>query len=55
MVTVTKISMEFLQVMTVTLKSSWAASYKGTYRIMTKLMNTILINHIFINVSILWF
>lgn len=57
MVTVTKISMEFLQVMTVTitLKSSWAAFYKGTYRIMTKLMNTILINHIFINVSILWF
>lgn len=30
MVTVTKISMEFLQVMTVTLKSSWAAFYNGT-------------------------
>lgn len=30
MVTVTKISMEFLQVMTVTLKSSWAALYNGT-------------------------
>lgn len=55
MATVTKISMEFLQVMTIRLKSSWAAFYKGTYRIMTKLMNTILINHIFINVSILWF
>lgn len=31
MATVTKISMEFLQVMTIRLKSSWAAFYKGTW------------------------
>lgn len=30
MATVTKISMEFQQVMTIRLKSSWAAFYKGT-------------------------